>query len=87
MPKILIADRIAQEGIDALKQRGVQVDVKTGLPKEELKSTIVDYDALVVRSETQVTADVIDAGKRLTVIGRAGVGVDNIDLEAATRRG
>ncbi len=87
MPKILIADRIANEGIDALKQRGAQVDVKTGLPKEELKAALADYDALIVRSETQVTAEIIEAGKKLMVIGRAGVGVDNIDLEAATRRG
>jgi D-3-phosphoglycerate dehydrogenase len=87
MPRVLVADRIAQEGVDALKQRGVQVDVKTGLPKEELKSTLADYDALIVRSETQVTAEIIEAGKKLVVIGRAGVGVDNIDLEAATRRG
>ncbi|MBI4311969.1 MAG: phosphoglycerate dehydrogenase, partial [Chloroflexi bacterium] len=87
MPKILVADRIANEGVEALKQRGADVDLKTGLPKEELKSLLGGYDALIVRSETQVTADVIDAGKKLTVIGRAGVGVDNIDLEAATRRG
>ncbi len=63
------------------------MDVKTGLTPEELIAIIGDYDALVVRSETKVTAAVIEAGRRLQVIGRAGVGVDNIDLEAATRRG
>ncbi|MBI4338679.1 MAG: phosphoglycerate dehydrogenase [Chloroflexi bacterium] len=86
MPKVLIADRIAQEGVDALKGRA-QVDVKLGLSKEELKAALRDYDALIVRSETQVTTDVIEAGEKLVVIGRAGVGVDNINLEAATRRG
>ena len=87
MPKILVADRIANEGIDALKARGMQVDLRTGLPKEELKAALADYEALIVRSETQVTAEIIEAGKKLVVIGRAGVGVDNIDLEAATRQG
>ncbi|MBI4202085.1 MAG: phosphoglycerate dehydrogenase [Chloroflexi bacterium] len=88
MPKVLVADRIAQEGVEALKTRGdVQVDVRPGLPREELKAILGDYEALIVRSETQVTADLIEAGKKLVVIGRAGVGVDNIDLEAATRQG
>jgi D-3-phosphoglycerate dehydrogenase len=86
MPKVLVTDPIAQDGIDALAPHA-QVDVRLGLPKEELITAIGEYDALVVRSETKVTAEVIEAGKRLQVIGRAGVGVDNIDLQAATRRG
>ena len=84
--KVLIADKIAQEGIDIL-QGCAQVDVKTGLKPEELIAVIGDYEALVVRSQTQVTAEVIAAGEKLQVIGRAGVGIDNIDLDEATRRG
>ncbi|MBM2832259.1 MAG: serA [Dehalococcoidia bacterium] len=84
--KVLVADPIAAEGIDLLRQR-VTVDVKTGLKAPELLSIIGDYDGLVVRSETRVTAEVIEAGKKLQVIARAGVGVDNIDLQAATRKG
>jgi D-3-phosphoglycerate dehydrogenase len=84
--RVLVTDPIAQDGIDALTAY-VDVDVKLGIAPEELIGVIGEYDALVVRSETKVTADVIEAGKRLQVIGRAGAGVDNIDLEAATRRG
>lgn len=84
--KILVADPIAEEGIAALRAHA-EVDVKTGLKKDELINIIGDYDAVVVRSETKITADVIEAGKKLQVIGRAGVGVDNIDVEAATRKG
>lgn len=84
--KILVSDRIAEDGINILRQ-SAEVDVKLGLSPEELKKAIDGYDALVVRSETKVTADVISHAGRLQVIGRAGVGVDNIDLEAASRRG
>ena len=86
MPKILVSDPIAKEGIELLQTQG-ETDVKTGLSPEELISIIGHYDALVVRSETKVTAEVIAAGDKLQVIGRAGVGVDNIDLDAATRKG
>ena len=86
MPRVLVADPIDQEGIDLLRT-ATEVDVRTGLSNAELTESIPEYDALVVRSETKVTAQVIEAGKRLQVIGRAGVGVDNIDLEAATQRG
>ena len=86
MPKILVADPIAPEGIDLLKSRA-EVDVKRGLKAEELIDVLGDYDALIVRSETKVTGQVIAAGKKLQVIARAGVGVDNIDLEAATGGG
>lgn len=86
MMKILVADPIAQDGIDILK-REAEVDVRTGLPVEELLRIIGDYAALVVRSETKVTAEVFAAGKQLQAVGRAGVGVDNIDLNAATERG
>lgn len=86
MAKILVSDPIAAEGVKILEQCG-EVDVKTGLSKEELISIIGEYDALAVRSETKVTADVIEAAKKLKIIGRAGVGVDNIDVPTATRHG
>ncbi|MFM7169868.1 MAG: phosphoglycerate dehydrogenase [Cyanobium sp.] len=86
MTKVLVSDPIDQTGIDILSQVA-QVDVRTGLPPEELKRCIGDYDALMIRSGTQVTADVIEAAHRLRIIGRAGVGIDNVDVPAATRRG
>lgn len=84
--RILVADPIAEEGIAVLRSEAA-VDVRTGLKPTELSGIIGDYDALVVRSETRVTGDIIDSGKKLQAIGRAGVGVENIDLDAATRRG
>lgn len=84
--KILVSDRIAEEGLQMLRQRA-QVDVKLGLSRQELLDTVGEYDALIVRSGTKVTAQVIEAGRRLKVIGRAGAGLDNIDLEAASQRG
>lgn len=86
MPKVLVSDPIDQVGIDILSQVA-QVDVKTNLPLEELIKVIPEYDALMIRSGTQVTQAVIDAGTQLKIIGRAGVGVDNVDVPAATRRG
>ncbi len=84
--KILVADPIAEEGIQSLRSYA-QVDIKTKLPPEQLKAIISDYDALIVRSQTQVGAEVIESGKKLKVIGRAGVGTDNINVDAATRNG
>jgi D-3-phosphoglycerate dehydrogenase len=84
--KILVADPLAEEGIEFLKKQA-DVDVKLKLKPEELKSIIADYDALIVRSETKATADVIEISDKLQVIARAGVGLDNIDVEAATRKG
>jgi len=84
--KILIADSIAEEGIKFLCA-SAQVDVKTKLSTEQLKKIIGDYDALIVRSQTEVRAEIIELGKKLKVIGRAGVGIDNIDVDAATRQG
>jgi D-3-phosphoglycerate dehydrogenase / 2-oxoglutarate reductase len=86
MPKVLVSDPIDQVGIDILSQVA-QVDVKTSLTPEELVQVIPEYDALMIRSGTRVTQAVIDAGKQLKIIGRAGVGVDNVDVPAATRRG
>lgn len=84
--RVLVADPIAPEGIDLLR-RGAEVDVRPKLTRPELLEAVGAYAGLVVRSETKVTAEVIEAGRRLQVIGRAGVGVDNIDVDAATRRG
>ena len=86
MTKVLVSDPIDQKGIDILSQVA-QVDVRTGLPADELKSIIGDYDALMIRSGTQVTAEVIEAAPRLKIIGRAGVGVDNVDVPTATKNG
>ena len=85
-PRILIADPVAPEGIELLRAIG-EVEVKTGQAADALVASIENYDALVVRSETKVTRAILEAGTRLQVVGRAGVGVDNIDLDAATERG
>ena len=85
--KVLVADPIDQEGIDFLTKHLIEVDIKTGLQPEELLAIIPEYEALIVRSQTKVTAEVVEAGSKLQVIGRAGVGVDNIDLKAATQKG
>jgi D-3-phosphoglycerate dehydrogenase len=85
--KILVADKIAQAGIDYLRDAGFTVEVKTGLSPEELEAAIVPYDAVAVRSAVRITRQVIEAGTNLKVIGRAGVGIDNIDKEAASERG
>src|SRR5262249_56038245 len=79
--RILVADKVAAEGVARLEQ-AAQVDVATGMSAEQLQEKIPEYDALVVRSETRVTEAIIAAGRRLKVIGRAGVGVDNIDVPA-----
>ncbi|MCZ7398364.1 MAG: phosphoglycerate dehydrogenase [Candidatus Methanoperedens sp.] len=84
--KILVSDPISDQGIEILKKE-FDVDIATGLPPAELIKRIGNYEALIVRSETQVTKDVINAGKKLKIIGRAGVGVDNIDVNTATERG
>src|SRR5512139_2748071 len=84
--RVLVADPLSKEGIDLMKSTA-EVDVKTGLKAEEITAIIGNYEGLVVRRQTQVTAPIIEAGKKLVIIGRAGVGVDNIDVEAATRRG
>ena len=86
MPRILVSDPIDPQGIEMLRAVG-DVDVKLGLDPKDLLAIIGEYDALVVRSETKATAAVIEASHKLQVIGRAGVGVDNIDLEAATQKG
>jgi D-3-phosphoglycerate dehydrogenase len=86
--KILIADSLSPEGIEILRsQSDCQVEVREDIDPATLRSIIGEYDALIVRSRTQVTADIIRAGRKLRLIGRAGVGVDNVDVPEATRRG
>ncbi|MBI3969010.1 MAG: phosphoglycerate dehydrogenase [Chloroflexi bacterium] len=84
--RVLVSDSIAAEGL-ALLQAQADVDVKTGLKPDQLAGILGDYDALVVRSQTLVTAELIAVGRRLKVIGRAGVGVDNVDVDTATKQG
>jgi D-3-phosphoglycerate dehydrogenase / 2-oxoglutarate reductase len=86
-PRILVCDPIAEDGVLALQREGAEVDVRTGLPAEELRKIVDGYEALVVRSETKVTREIIEASSTLQVVGRAGIGVDNIDLRAATEKG
>jgi D-3-phosphoglycerate dehydrogenase len=86
-PKILIADPLSERGASILAESGLQTDTRPGLKEDELCKIIGEYDGLIVRSATTVTAKVIAAGKKLQVVGRAGVGVDNIDLKAATQAG
>jgi len=86
--KILISDPLAEEGVAILKkEKGIQVDVKPKLPPEELKRIIPEYTALIVRSQTKVTKDIISQAKKLKYIGRAGVGLDNIDVDFASKKG
>lgn len=87
MPKVLIADKLSPQAVDIFKNRGLEVDVNVGLSKEDLIKIIPEYDGLVVRSATKPDEDVIGAAKNLKVIGRAGVGVDNINIPAATSKG
>lgn len=87
--KVLITDKIAREGVNLLREQlpDAQIDERPGLTPEQLKAIIGGYDALIVRSETQVTSPILEEATKLKIVGRAGVGVDNIDTEAATRRG
>ncbi len=86
--KILVSDALGERGIEILKrEKLIDVDVKIGLKEDELKKIIGNYDAILIRSSTRLTADVIECAKKLRIIGRAGVGVDNVDLAAATKQG
>ena len=87
MPKVLISDSLSERAVDIFKASGVEVDFKPGLAPDDLLASIAAYDGLAVRSNTKVTAEVLDAGENLKVVGRAGIGVDNIDVAAATARG
>ena len=86
--KVLISDKLAPEGVTILTTaKGLRVDDRAGIDAAELEKVIGDYDALIIRSGTKVTAKVVAAAKRLRVIGRAGIGVDNVDVDAASKRG
>ena len=87
VPKVLISDSLSPAAVAIFRDRGIDVDVKTGLGKEELAEIIGAYDGLAVRSATKVTAKILERATRLRVVGRAGIGVDNIDIAAATARG
>jgi len=87
MPRVLIADELSPRALAIFKERGVDADVKTKLTPDELKAIIGQYDGLAVRSATKVTKPVLEQARNLKVIGRAGIGVDNIDVPAATARG
>src|SRR5438874_3527777 len=87
-PKVLIADSISQRGVDELsRDNALEVSVKTGLSEADLVKIIPDFSAIIVRSQTKVTSAILNAATRLRVVGRAGVGVDNVDVDTATRRG
>lgn len=85
-PKVLIPEKVSPDGLRML-QASLDVHEKKGLSPDELHQIIGDYDALIVRSETKVTSSLLSAGKKLRVVARAGVGVDNVDLDAATKLG
>lgn len=87
MPKVLISDQMDPKAAEIFRAHGVEVNEKTGLSTEELKAIIDDYDGLAVRSATKATAELLEAAPKLKVIGRAGIGVDNVDIPAATARG
>jgi D-3-phosphoglycerate dehydrogenase / 2-oxoglutarate reductase len=86
-PRVLISDKLSPAAVAIFKERGVEVDVKPGLDKDELAEIIGDYDGLAIRSATKVTAKLLEHALRLKVVGRAGIGVDNVDIPAATARG
>ena len=87
MPRVLISDALSPRAVAIFAERGIDTDVKTGLSADELKQIIGKYDGLAVRSATKVTKAVLEHATNLKVIGRAGIGVDNIDVPAATQRG
>src|SRR3989337_2461571 len=88
MKRVLVSDKMAPAAIEIFKQTpDIEVDVKTNLTPDELKEIIKDYDALAIRSSTKVTSEIIEKAEKLSVIARAGVGLDNVDIAAATKKG
>jgi D-3-phosphoglycerate dehydrogenase / 2-oxoglutarate reductase len=87
MPKVLIADKLSPAAVAIFQERGVDIDNKPGMTKEELLACVDQYDGIAIRSATKITADVIKAAKKLKVVARAGIGVDNVDIPAATAAG
>ncbi len=87
MPKVLISDKLSPAAVEIFKARGIDVDFKPGLDKDELHAIIGDYDGLAIRSATKVTPKIVEAAHKLKVVGRAGIGVDNVDIPSASARG
>jgi D-3-phosphoglycerate dehydrogenase len=87
MVKVLISDKLSPAAVDIFRNRGIEVDMKTGLSPADLRAIIGEYDGLAVRSATKVTKELLDAAPNLKVVGRAGIGVDNVDVKSATARG
>jgi D-3-phosphoglycerate dehydrogenase / 2-oxoglutarate reductase len=87
MPKVLIADKLSPAALAVFKERGVEADARPGLGKDELLAVVGDYDGIAIRSATKITAEIIKAARKLKVVGRAGIGVDNVDIPAATAAG
>ncbi len=87
MPKVLISDKLSDEAVGIFRHRGIEVDVKPGLTPAELREIIGGYDGLAIRSATKVTKELLDVATNLKVVGRAGIGVDNVDLKSSTARG
>ena len=87
MPKVLISDKLSPAAVEIFRRRGIEVDLKPGLSPADLRAIIAAYDGLAVRSATKVTRELLDAATNLKVVGRAGIGVDNVDLKSATARG
>ena len=87
MAKVLISDKISESAIQIFKNNKIEVDYKPGISEDELNSIIHEYDGLAIRSATKVTESIIEKAKKLKVIGRAGIGTDNIDKKAATKKG
>src|SRR5579864_3996549 len=87
MPKVLISDKLSPAAVEIFRRRGLEVDLKPGLSPADLRAIIAPYDGLAVRSATKVTRELLDAATNLKVVGRAGIGVDNVDIRSATARG
>ena len=86
--RVLVSDPLSSKGLEILERaKGLKYDLKPGVSPEELKRIIPEYDGIIIRSETKLKGDLIEAGNRLKVIGRAGIGLDNVDLPAATKKG
>jgi D-3-phosphoglycerate dehydrogenase len=87
MPKVLISDKLSPAAVEIFRNRGIDVDIKTGLSPADLRAIIGEYDGLAIRSATKVTKELLDVATNLKVVGRAGIGVDNVDVRSATTRG
>src|SRR5271156_2322330 len=87
IPKVLISDKLSPAAVEIFRNRGIDVDLKPGLSHAELRAIIGGYDGLAIRSATKVTKELLDAATKLRVVGRAGIGVDNVDIRSATARG